>query len=218
MASSGIDNPQMKGMLHKIVQHMATNLDAGTPDGAFFKDLSGRLAALNLNTSLRASGPDTGLGEEFGKTTLNTKTGGSAVAFNDLKKDPAITILHEATHAATMHEIFHNPTLQNDLQNVMADAQTSPAVKALSNQDQYGATARQKNGDLNPHEIVAEATANPRFQQALRDTPSKTNPGQSLYDDYKKAIGTALKFPPTAYNDPRFEKILNGYGSGSSNA
>jgi hypothetical protein len=214
MRATDIVNPQAPGALHKILQHMATNLDPGTSDGAFFKDLSGRLASVNLTTSLRLPGNDT-LGSAFGKTVLHN-SGGTHAEFNDLSQDPAITILHEATHAATMEQLSKNPHLQYELSNVMAAAQDAPAVKALSEQDKYGVTARQKNGDLNPHEIVAEATANPRLQQALRDTPSRTTPGQSLYDDYKKAIGTALKFPPTAYNDPRFEKILNGYGSGSN--
>lgn len=201
--------------LHKMLQNLATNLDAGTEEGAFHKALATRLAGLNLKTAIRLPDPAATAEGAFGRTTL-TKAGNTHVTFNNLDQDPLITIGHEATHAATMDQLNDNGDLYAKLQKLMTDAKKAPAINALSAQDQYGVTATKKDGSLNAHEMVAEATANPRFQQALRNSPSPTNPGKSMYDDYKKIIGTSLRLPPTVYNNPRFEQVLNGYGSGSS--
>jgi hypothetical protein len=215
MAASGIPDPHIPGGYNKILQHMVDNLDPTDPVGAFHKDLAERLMPFNTNTSLRMPKPGTP-SDTWGRTTL-TAQGNLRIALNNLAKDPLTTVNHEAVHAATMEQLENDPKLQDSLASIMTQAQDSPAVQALSKRDRYGVEATRKvGGDPNPHEIVAEATANPRLQDALRKSPSPTNPGQSLYDDYKKAIGTSLKLPPTVYNDPRFEKVLNGFGSGSS--
>jgi hypothetical protein len=115
-------------------------------------------------------------------------------------------------HGATAIQVSQNAALRGALKSIMVRAQMSPAVKALAKQDQYGAFAVGKDGEVNPQEIVAESQANPRFQQALRNSPSPKNPGKSLYDDYKAAVGNALSLPPTAFNHPVFDKILDGNG------
>ena len=199
-----------RGAMGKIVGHLADNMKGDTEEGAFFKNIFTRLKGQNLATRLVAPGSPghEDLGSAFGSYQMGNDT----ATLGNLKTDPLITIAHEAVHAATAAQIEGNLNLKADLTAVMRNAADSPAVKALATQDQYGALSRDKFSRPQVHDLVAESQTNPRFQQALRNSPSPINQGQSLYDDLKKAIGTALKLPPTAYNDPRFDKILDGNG------
>ncbi len=62
-------------------------------------------------------------------------------------------------------------------------------------------------------EFVAEAEANPRFRQALKDTPSEH--GGSLWDDYKAVIGGILGVSGVTLASPQFDKLLTKEKTGA---
>src|SRR5208282_5196120 len=197
------DNPGQGSRIHPVIAHLADNLDDSTPEGAFYKTLFSHLKDQNLTAHIIA--PGTGGHEELGAAFggyRGSGGGGGTITINNTANDLPTTIAHEATHAAVADQVSTNSVLQGNLNQIISDARNSPAVKALADQDRYGLK--------NPQELVAEAKANMRLQQALRNSPSPRTPGKSLYDDYKQAVGTSLRLPPTAYNSPMFDQVMTG--------
>ena len=200
---------QLKTWLGSISDHLS---DA-TPNGKFYKDLFATLSRHPLMTAKLV--PEGTSGHDF-----NFKTYGSYNQYSDTMVltqelqhpgvDPAHTVAHEAAHAVLMKQLEDaGPVVQEQLQNIARDALDSDVVQALKPQDRYGVHNLEKNGNVNLDEFMAEAHANPRFQQALKDTPSKHSPGQSLWDEYKHVAGHMLGITGAMIAAPQFDYILS---------
>lgn len=197
--------------LSDLVGHLADNLDASTPEGAFYKDVFGLLRDQHLETKV-VPASEGGHGK-----LLNTRGSYSPLADTLAvqargMRDPQMTLhtlAHESMHAATQAAIARSPLVRRAIGSIATEFIQSDAFKALSRQDKYGAKINEA-GEWNPKEFVAEAHANPRFQQALRDT--KTASGASLWDEYKDVVGNILKPGAAAalVASPLFDKLLSG--------
>ena len=199
-----------KSSLADTIETLHAHLDESTPSGAFYKDVLGRIKDKNLDTTIVPSG--TGRHAEVGSNGLpnaggyDPKNDTAAFHTNGLAggSDRMLhTVSHEAVHAVTSKAITANPLPFEGLLNDMAE---SNVIGALKKVDRYGLK--------NPHEMVAEAESNPRFQSAMKDAPSPSGKG-SLWDDYKKLIGTTLGVGAATMASPLFDKLLTKESKGA---
>lgn len=125
----------------------------------------------------------------------------------DLLKNPdkmRHTILHEATHSATVRAIVSDRNLQREIKAV-ADLVYFHAVQNMTDADmqilRYGFT--------NVKEFVAETFSNPEFQRVLSNIPANDDvvryfkldrsKVRSLWDALVHSIRRALKLPTNSY-------------------
>ena len=209
------------GTVGKLLGSVAQNLSDETPEGEFYKDLYQRLSTkVDPDTKIV---PENAPGHKFPfKTWGSYNRGTNSISLaKDLatspKADPMHVLAHEATHSVLMRQVENDPVVQEQIQGVARDALDSAAVKGLSRQDRYGIANLEKNGDLNIDEFMAEAHSNPRFQQALKSTPSRT-PGHSLWDEYKGIAGHMLGLPAAVIGGALFDKILTAQEKGEKGA
>jgi hypothetical protein len=197
--------------LHWLVNQLATNLDAGTGYGAFYKDLFSSVASKNLSTKIVP--PSHGAHQfnfpTFGSYSPTTDTAAFTANLRQAT-DPLAVIGHEVTHAALMKSVMEDPVVQSSMQGIANEAASSPAVNALSSADRYGVAELDKSGNPDVHEFMAEAAANRNFRNALKNTPSKADPSKSLWDQFREQSGHILGLSPTAMNSPMFETTLTG--------
>jgi hypothetical protein len=191
-----------EGSLHSMVTALGQHMDGSTPDGAFYKDILGRLSAKGLDTTITPPGE----GLQPSSESAGPNNAGN---YNHIEDTMALypkafqnnatmvhTIAHEGVHAATVNAISDTPGVKAALTGLFAEAKA--ASSGLSKQDQYGFK--------NVKEGVAEAESNPRFQQMLKDT--KSADGRPLWDHYKEVIGGIFGLSGAALLTPQFEKLL----------
>jgi len=111
------------------------------------------------------------------------------------------TLLHEATHAATVHAVRHNPELKN-------------AFTKLMNASKRAGRGKEKMyGHTNVYEFIAEAFSDQEFQRHLAETPSvlKGAEQNSLWDNFKalikKVIYNRYSIDPNA--NTLFDDVMN---------
>lgn len=110
-------------------------------------------------------------------------------------------LLHEATHAATVHAIRYNPQLKE-------------AFTKMMNASKRAARGQPKMyGHKNVLEFIAEAFSNEDFQHHLASTPSIMKGGQktSIWDDFKNMIKKILNISPDA--NTLFDDVMNASGT-----
>jgi hypothetical protein len=199
--------------LHGGLQVLSSGLSRNTPQGAFYGEIVDRLLAKNLSTQVVASGTGyhgtPSLMSNFGTHHMQTDTIAIHQPALDGSNQAVLhTFVHEAVHAATVRELATNPDSAEAFKSILTEAkglakpakegETSSALAGLSETNRYGLT--------DPKEFIAEAEANPRFQQALKDTNSPD--GTSLWSKYKLAIGQILGLGSVAIGSKAFDKLL----------
>lgn len=190
-----------EGSLHAMVSTLSQHLDATTSDGAFYKDILGRLSAKNLGTTITA--PGEGVHPKLTDVAGNTAGKYSHVEDTMALYPPAFTsnktlvhtVAHEAVHAATVQAINKTPMVRNALSSLMNEALVAQP-----------AGTKPAYGFKNPKEFVAEAEANPKFQRLLKDT--KAADGRPVWDHYKEVIGGIFGITGAALLGPQFDKLL----------
>lgn len=204
--ANGGNQPQP---LWRTINHLAEHLDASTPNGEFYKNLFGWLKEKKLKTLL-VSPQEQGVADRatlLGHYNRVSDTMTITPLALGANRDALHTIGHEAVHAATMHAIAENPRIEGALTDLAREAGQSEAVKALATQDTYGARSWPSTF-VSASEFAAEAHANPRFQQALKNT--EVSKGRSLWDEYKETIARVVA-PAGAgvlLANPAFDKLL----------
>lgn len=187
------------GSLHAMVTSLGAHLDGSTEEGAFYKDILGKLSAKNLDTQITSPG---GAHPTVSRVPLGSSGHYSPAedtvalyprAFQD-NKTLVHTVAHEAVHAATMKAMTEQPAVTSALTGILSE--TKSAV--TSSLKPYGLT--------NEREFVAEAESNPKFQQLLKDT--KSADGRPLWDHYKEVIGGIFGLGGAAVASPMFDKLL----------
>lgn len=107
--------------------------------------------------------------------------------------DVSYALLHEAVHAATAHAIFAGTPAGLELTRLFND------YKNLGD-------AAEHYGLESPHEFVAEALSNPKFQETLKGlTPDSK---LSLWQRFKNAIKKAIGLPIKSAFDKMLDSIL----------
>ena len=198
-----------EGSAHSMITALSQHIDASTPDGAFYKDILGRLSAKNLDTQITQ--PGSGLHpsiKDAGPNNAGHYSGAedTMALYPRAFKDNATlvhTVAHEAVHAATVKAIRDTPGVKTALSGLMNEA--IQGADALAAKDKYGFK--------NPKEFVAEAEANPRFQQLLKNT--KSADGRPLWDHYKEVIGGIFGITGAAIAAPQFDKLLTKENTGA---
>lgn len=197
-----------EGSLHAMVTTLGQHIDASTADGAFYKDILGRLSSRNLQTTITA--PGAGIHPKLTDVAGNTAGKYSHVedtmalyptAFTN-NKTLVHTVAHEAVHAATVQAINKTPAVRSALSGLMNEA--------LANGPQG---VKPAYGFKNPKEFVAEAESNPRFQQLLKNT--KAADGRPVWDHYKEVIGGIFGITGVALAAPQFDKLITGEKTGA---
>ena len=204
--------------VHQVLTQLNEGLSRATPQGAFYGEIFDRLQSKNLQTSMLPSA--------LGVHSTSARSGafGSySPAFDTMAiHQPALegnnqtllhTIAHEAVHAATINAVENEPTVKAALKSIFEDAEKSPAVQKLAEGDRYGISRTPSSNAPMVHELTAEAEANPRFRQALKDTPSER--GGSLWDNYKRTIGGILGVSGAMMMSPQFDKLLTKGNDGA---
>jgi hypothetical protein len=191
-----------EGSLHAMATSLGQHIDSSTPDGAFYKDILGRISARNLSTTIVAPGT----GAQRSTEAAGPSIGGLYRADEDTvalhpasfrsNTDLIHTFTHEAVHAATMDAINTSAPVKQALAGLIEEAK--PSAVGLSKNTTYGLK--------NPLEFVAEAESNPKFQNLLKTT--KSTDGRPLWDHYKDVIGGMLGLSTAAIASPQFEKVL----------
>ncbi len=194
-----------EGSLHAMVTTLGAHIDGSTTDGAFYKDILGRISAKNLDAKIVP--PGTGLQssvEEAGPSIAgrNNSVEGTVALYPAAFKDNRTlvhTIAHESVHAATVEAIDSQPAVKSALAQLLKEiTPANRTVAQLGKQDQYGLT--------NEKEFVAEAESNPRFQKMLKSV--KSTDGRPLWDHYKEVIGGIFGISGAALMAPQFDKLL----------
>ena len=190
------------GSTHALVTSLAAHMDGSTAEGAFYKEVFGKLSGKQLDTKL--VGPGTGehpLQEAVDKGFMGQhKTSSDTTALYDKafrnNANFAHTLAHESVHAATLKALAAQPDVRESLSQLAQEATVHS--NALTRADQYGLK--------NSSEFVAEAEANPRFQQFLKN--AKDAEGRPLWDRYKEIIGGVFGFSGAVITSPLFDKLL----------
>jgi hypothetical protein len=188
---------------HNVVSLLARNMSDASPEGAFYKELFGKLSGKNLEGQIVPPGMGKQPVEEAGTRGYYSGSedtiGLHSAAFKN-NTNFAHTLGHEAVHMATFRAVKSDPAAQAALSDVIDQARAAPEFSALKKRDQYGLL------EGKPTEVVAEAEANPRFQQFLKTAKGKD--GRPLWDHYKEAIGTIFGLSAAAVASPYFDKVL----------
>jgi hypothetical protein len=196
--------------LQKVIGQLASGLDESTPDGAFYKQLFSDLGQHDIKTML-VSAEHLGVAD---RPTLrghyNRAADMMAIPPAGMQRDTFLhTLGHESVHAVTMHAVNDSEIVANALSGLANEARIHPEFQSLALQDKYALLPR-KNPRIAANELVAEAHANPRFQQVMRK--AKTENGRSFWDEYKDIVahivapGGAAAAVLSA--NPTFDKLL----------
>jgi hypothetical protein len=115
-------------------------------------------------------------------------------------------LLHEATHAATVHAVDYNPELKIAFTKMMNASKKSARGKPTM------------YGHKNVLEFIAEAFSNPEFQYHLATTPSimKDAKKNSLWDDFRDMVKKFLfnRFPNISLEtNTLFDDVMNASGT-----
>lgn len=198
--SSGGEAP-----VHDVVSGLASHIDDSTEDGAFYKEVLGKLGERNLTGKIVP--PGTGSHPE----ALDPSTAGQhSLKGNTIALYPPAfknnmnfvhTLAHESVHMATREALADSPAVKGAISGVVDQA--SQQASGLARRDQYGLSS--------PTEFVAEAEANPRFQEFLKTTPAISD-GRSLWEHYKDAIAGIFGFSGAVTASPLFDKLLTRRG------
>lgn len=196
MLERAVDKPVKT---QSLVTALESQLKGDTEQGAFYKDLLGRIAAKKIG----------------GVTTIKSTPGRhpTSVGFfthadNSIELYPQAfkvggpekllhSFAHEAVHAATYREMFESPQVFRKIGGLLARVQK--ALPEVKGNDAYGFT--------NAYEFVAEAESNPKFRTFLKS--AKSDNGENFWETYKTAIGKILGLSSAAIAAPEFEKLLN---------
>jgi hypothetical protein len=115
-------------------------------------------------------------------------------------------LLHEATHAATVHAVDYNPKLKIAFTKMMNASKKAARGKPTM------------YGHKNVLEFIAEAFSNPEFQYHLATTPSimKDAKKNSLWDDFRDMVKKFLfnRFPNISLEtNTLFDDVMNASGT-----
>lgn len=192
------------GDTHRLVSALAEHMDGSTEEGAFYREIFGRLADKKLDTKLVP--PGTGVHptqESVGPGFLGQHDIGQnttalyAPAFNN-NKNFVHTLAHETVHAATMKELASSPRTQLALDSLRKFADN--ADKSLKgNAERYGFK--------NVSEFVAEIESKPQFRTVMQNTLGPDGE-RSVWEHYKDAIAGMLGVGGAVAASPLFDKLL----------
>jgi hypothetical protein len=210
---------------HSLLSALERNLKGDTETGAFYKELLGRLVRKKLG----------------GTTTVSSKAGHHensaghfATAFNAIElydkafRDPKTllhTYVHEAVHAATIHEINASPAVFRKLESLRKASEEAftgsnkkvdpSAPKGWDSIEGGGdsVTTPQKSqyGFTNAAEFVAEIESNPEFRKLMQKT--KLEDGETAWDKYLTTIAGILgvsALVATPAGQKEFSKLMMG--------
>lgn len=203
---------------HSLIEALEKNLKGDTEQGAFYKELLGRLKAKNLGGTTTVSGKVNAKGPRVvGKYNVSSNSIElNPLAFEAGPQRLLHTFTHEAVHKATVREMRESPQVSTQMERLRAQAEKAlhaanePEMAArrtgkpagglphdLKTQDQYGFK--------NAEEFVAEIESNPVFRAEMK----KVKIGdESAWDKYLKTIAGILGIAGLAAN-PEFDKLMD---------
>ena len=194
------------GSVHNYVTDLAKHIDGSTEEGAFYKNLFQKLSDKKLSTQFVPPGTgehpplDEASTKYYGHHDSKANTTALYPAGYKDNATYAHTVAHEGVHAATMKALAAQPDTRYAIRDLIDRAETSYQVAELKAQDKYGIQ------DQDPREFVAEAEANPRFQQMLKEVNAAD--GRPLWDHYKEIIGGIFGLSGAVIASPMFDKVL----------
>ncbi|MGH8235409.1 MAG: hypothetical protein ACREXP_00115 [Steroidobacteraceae bacterium] len=196
---------------HSLLSALERNIKGDTEQGAFYKELLGRLVRKKV----------------AGDTVVSSKPGRHpdsaghwAQAFNQVEiynkafRDPKTllhTFTHEAVHAATMHEMNASPRVAAQMEQLRKTAEKLFAADADKIEAKTGARPKAPYGFTNAAELVAEIEANPEFRQLMQKT--KLPGGGTGWDKYLETIAGILGITglvATPQGQKEFSKLMMG--------
>jgi hypothetical protein len=204
---------------HSLLSSLERNIKGDTEQGAFYKELLGRLVRKKV----------------AGTTTVSSKPGRHdnsaghfATAFNQIElydkafKDPKKLLhvfTHEAVHAATLHEMNASARVVSQMER-LRKAAFDERVTAYGRDVNLPAerlkelgeeSANRNYGFTNAYEFVAEIESNPEFRQLMQKT--KLPEGGTAWDKYLETIAGILgvgALVATPAGQKEFSKLMMG--------
>ena len=205
---SNVDRPVST---HSLLSALERNIKGDTEQGAFYKELLGRLVRKKVS----------------GQTTVSSKAGkhdnsaghyAYAMQAIDLYekafRDPKTllhTFTHEAVHAATVHEMNASARLTAQMERLRKTTQDIFEKESDELEAANGGRRGRPYGFTNAAEFVAEIEANPEFRKQMQKT--KLPEGGTAWDKYLETIAgilgiSALVATPTGQKE--FNKLMTG--------
>lgn len=195
---------------HSMLSALERNLKGDTEQGAFYKELLGRLVRKKLGgTTLVSSKPG----------RHENSAGHFATAFNAIElydkafKDTKTllhTYAHEAVHAATIHEINASPRVFSQLERLRKATQEVLEKDADAFEAEKGGRPGRPYAFTNAAEFVAEIEANPEFRKLMQKTHVE---GGTAWDKYLETIAGILGIAglvATPAGQKEFSKLMMG--------
>jgi hypothetical protein len=204
-----------------LLSALERNLKGDTEQGAFYKELLGRLVRKKVaGVTVVSSKP----GRHEASAGFHLRADNGIELYPLAFKDTATllhTFAHEAVHAATVHEMNASPRVVSQMERLRKQAiealtpkQPSSGSKefdeAAAAQDKARVESR-NYGFTNAFEFVAEIESNPEFRKLMQKT--KLPDGGTAWDKYLETIAgilgiTALIATPTGKKE--FSKLMMG--------
>lgn len=203
---------------HSLLSALERNLKGDTEQGAFYKELLGRLTKKKL-------GGTTTVSSKGGRTP--DSAGHYASALNEIElydrafkspKELIHTFAHEAVHAATFHELTFSSRVASQMERLRKVTQDVFEKQADEKTAATGARDARPYGFTNAHEFVAEIESNPEFRQLMQKT--KLPEGGTAWDKYLETIAGILGvggLVATPQGQKEFSKLMMGQKSDGEN-
>lgn len=185
---------------HSLVSALERNLKGDTEQGAFYKELLGRLVRKKVAGTTMVS-------SKAGRH--ENSAGHFAFAMNAVElydkafRDPKTllhTFSHEVVHAATVHEMNASARVTAQMDKLLKTAAKTVDPEQAK---QYGFT--------DAREFVAEIESNPEFRKLMQKT--KLPEGGTAWDEYLKTIAGILgigSLVVTPAGQKEFSKLMMG--------
>jgi hypothetical protein len=184
---------------HSLLSALEKNIKGDTEQGAFYKELLGRLVRKRV-------GGFTTVTEKGGKDPatighFDPRDNAISIYNGAFKSPPRLlhAVTHEAVHAATIHEMntsarvyTHLAKLTRQAREVFAgaDKPTGDLAEDLGRQTAALEAHKKHYGFTNPEEFVAEIESNPEFRKLMQKT--SLSDGGTAWDKYLETIAGIL--------------------------
>lgn len=211
----------------KLIDTLHKNITDSTPQGAFYKELLGRLKEKNLKTAVHVKNAPGGQGPMFEKVLGLYSSRDDTMqifprAFEGTPDSFMHMFAHESVHAATIQAMHDNPSVYRGIEKLWSGAKDQVAKKyaelaGASAPKGWGSTLASPDaiyGFTNPLEFIAEIESNKGFRQSMKLTT--LDDGTNVWDEYVRNIAGILGISAVASNLEMLSKVLSGEEEGGA--
>jgi hypothetical protein len=189
---------------HSLVSTLEKNIKGDTEEGAFYKEVLGRLAGKRLGgmTTVTAETPSASIRGRYFVDSNAIKLHPGAF---ETPRTLVHSFTHEVVHAATMREMKEAPAVYGAIEKLrkqVSDYYQENAPRTAKT-PMEGDKVKEPYGFTDPYEFVAEIESNPEFRASMKKAKIG---GASIWDQYKKVIAGILGITGLAVN-PEFDEV-----------